>query len=163
MTPVRTQRRTAGFTLLELLVTVVILGVLAGVLAMSTSGERGYTLDVVSLQVQDAVDRARTLARSNRTSHGLVFDTATDRIALADESGTIVTDAFTKKPYIIDFVTPGQPRGIDIASADFGSAGSAFLIDPQGVPVTGGTVVVTRGDVRRTFLFDAATGTVSSL
>ena len=53
--------------------------------------------------------------------------------------------------------------GADVVSADFGSAGVAFLIDPQGVPVTGGSVVLGRGDLRRTLLFDAATGTVSTL
>ncbi len=38
---------------------------------------------------------------------------------------------------------PDQPQGIDISSAAFGTNGAAAIFDGQGLPVLGGTVVVT--------------------
>ncbi len=151
-----------GFTLVELLLVATILGALAGALAMSTSNQSGASLDLVSMQIEDSAKRTLTLARSNRSAYGLFFEVGTDRVAIADASGQLVIDPFTHGLAILDFEQPGQPGNINIVSADFGAAGTAFLVDPQGVPLAGGTVVLTRSGQTVTLTFDEATGTVSS-
>jgi len=159
----RTPRPVSGFTLMELLVTVMVIAVVVSVLGMGTSGAGTYGLDMAELQISDAIQRCQALARSNRTAFGVVFDLQNDRFAIVDELGTVSIDPLTKKDYIVDFVRPGQPHNIDITSADFGMAGTSLLLDPQGVPLFGGFVVLTRQGNRRTLQVDGATGLLTRL
>ena len=155
-------RRTAGFTLIELLVVLAIMGFMA-LIAVPASGA-GYDqrLDLVELQITDALGRAQALARSTREPHGVVFDTTGERFAVVDGSGVAVTDPLTRSSYIVDFDRPDQPRGIDLRSASFGDNGIAAIFDGQGLPVNGGTVVVRCHGSSRTLTLDQATGQVTA-
>ena len=150
-----------GFTIVELLVVVVIMALMA-LVAMPASGS-GYDqrLDLVEMQITDAIGRAEALARSTRVPHGVVFDPHGERFAVVDASGSAVTDPLTKSSYIVDFLRPDQPHGIDIWSAAFGVNGAAAVFDGQGLPVKGGTVVVKCHGATRTLTLDQATGNVT--
>lgn len=151
-------RHQAGFTLVELIVVVFILGLLAAIAVPSAGGGYDARLDLVEIQVRDAFARASALARSTRSTHGVIFDTATDRFAVVDGTGTPVTDPLTRRGYIVDFVRPDQPQGIDVFSAAFGSNGSAAIFDGQGLPIDNGTLVLRCKTASRTLLLDKATG-----
>jgi len=153
--------RETGFTLIELLVVLAIMGLMA-LIAMPASGA-GYNqrLDLVEMQVSDALGRAQALARSTREPHGVVFDTLGERFAVVDGNGVAVTDPLTRSSYIVDFDRPDQPHGIDVTSASFGANGVAAIFDGQGLPVNGGTVVVRCHGSSRTLTLDQATGQVS--
>jgi prepilin-type N-terminal cleavage/methylation domain-containing protein len=154
--------RRSGFTLIELLVVMVILAIMA-LVAMPASGS-GYDqrLDIVEMQITDAINRASALARSTRVPHGVVFDVHGERFAVVDGTGAAVTDPLTKSSYIVDFLRPDQPHGINISSAAFGENGTAAVFDGQGLPVKGGAVVVSCHGATRTLTLDQATGNVTS-
>jgi prepilin-type N-terminal cleavage/methylation domain-containing protein len=155
-------RASAGFTVVELLVVIVIMALMA-LVAMPASGS-GYDqrLDLVEMQITDAIGRAEALARSTRVPHGVVFDTQGERFAVVDASGSAVTDPLTRSDYIVDFQRPDQPNGIDVWSATFGTNGAAAVFDGQGLPVKGGTIVVKCHGATRTLTVDQATGHVSA-
>jgi prepilin-type N-terminal cleavage/methylation domain-containing protein len=153
--------RERGFTLIELLVVMFILGLLAAVAVPATGSGYEHRLDLVEMQVRDALDRAANLARSTRTTHGVVFDLGGDRFAVVDGDGQAVTDPLTKRGYVVTFDRPDQPQGIDFSDADFGADGVAAIFDGQGLPTAGGTVQIRCKTASRTLSLSKATGQVS--
>ena len=152
-------RRSPGFTMVELLVIVVILGFMASVVLIPTSADSGTAdLDLAEVEVRDAFSTAQTIAYSLGVPCGVVFDTANERFAVVTQDGKAVQDPLTHGAYEIDFKHIEQPRGVAINTAAFGTTGTAGIMDAQGVPVTGGSVVLSKGSFTRTLTLDPATG-----
>jgi len=151
-----------GMTLFELLIVVVVIAILAFVAMPASATGYDQRLDLVELQITDALGRAQALARSTRLPYGVVFDTEGNRFAVVDSNGNAVTDPLTKGSYIVGFDRPDQPKGIDFTTAAFGTNGAAAIFDGQGLPVNGGSVVVRCHSSTRTLTLDQATGELSS-
>ena len=156
------ERRAGGYTLIELLIVVAILAIIGSISMLSGGTGDAQALELTEVQVRDAVQWAQAVARSTRTPHGVNFDTTDDRLAVVTTSGQPIEDPLTKAEYIIEFTRPNQPTRIEITSADFGASGATLLFDAQGVPLTGGTVVIERGSLSTTLTVNAATGRVTS-
>ena len=151
-----------GFSLIELLVVVAIVAILAAGAAFPSSVDSAAAdLDLAEVQVRDAFATAQTVAYSLGEPCGVVFDPAHERFAVVTRDGQPVPDPLTHGPYEIDFRHIEQPRGVGISSAAFGSTGMAGIMDGQGVPVTGGNVVLSKGSSTRKLVLDAATGKLS--
>lgn len=153
--------RTSGFTLVEMMVVAILMGVMANMASSAWAESASYRLNLVQTEITDAVEYAKALASSSREAHGVVFDPGTERLCVVDESGDVVEDTLTKTDYIIDFLDPQYPRGIDITSADFGDAGMALIVEPEGAALSGGTVVISFAQASRTLTVDPATATLS--
>jgi prepilin-type N-terminal cleavage/methylation domain-containing protein len=155
----RPARRPRGFTMIELLVVVVILGIMATVVLIPGSADSSASdLDLAEVEVRDAFSTAQTMAYSLGEPCGVVFDVTNERFAVVTQDGQPVQDPLTHGAYQIDFRHIEQPRGVGIHSADFGTCKTAGIMDAQGVPVTGGSVVLSKGSLSRTLTLDPATG-----
>jgi|GEM_PF-3346970 len=151
--------RQRGFTMVELLVVTLIVAILAAVAIVPASVDSPTAdLDLAELQVRDAFTTAQTLAYSLGVPHGVVFDPATERFAVVAQDGQPAKDPLTHGAYEIDFRHVEQPRGVTIESASFDSTNTAGIMDGQGVPVAGGSVILAKGKVTRTLVLDPATG-----
>ena len=156
------RRTDRGFTLTELLLVTAVIGVL-GSSAMSAFAESpDHRLDMIERELSDAVDYARALARSDREAHGVVFDVATERVAVVDEAGAVVEDPLARRDYLLDFSGPQYPQGLDLTSADFGDTGAAIVVEPDGTAFSSGSVVLTFRGATRTLRVDLATATLRS-
>ena len=151
-------RATAGVTLVELIVVVLVLGLLTAVAGIPGGVDDAGILDGAEIQLQDAFAVAQTLAFSLAEPHGVVFDKVEQRFAVVRQDGTPASDPLTHGPYIVAFSTPGQLAGVTIESVSFGATGPAGIFDAAGIPVSGGQVTLAKGDDSRTFVLDLATG-----
>jgi len=153
----------AGFTLVELLVVVAILGIVSAVAFIPGSADSAEAdLDLAEIEVRDAFATAQTLAYSLGEPVGVVFDPATERFAVVKKDGQTAPDPLTHGAYEIDFRHIVQPHNVRIESASFGTTKTAGILDAEGVPVSGGSVVLSKGNATRTLVLDAATGLLTA-
>ena len=151
-----------GYTLVELLVTVIVLAILSSIAGLAAGVSGAQHLDMAELQLRDALGWAQSQARSNRAPVAVVFDPDHDRFALVDAAGVMLPDPLTRDVYLVSFHRPNQPQLVDLVAAGFGAAGQAVIFDAQGVPMTGGTVTLTARGTTRVLTVDPATGAISS-
>ncbi|MFT7462490.1 MAG: hypothetical protein ACI9EF_000830 [Pseudohongiellaceae bacterium] len=102
------------------------------------------------------------LAIAERVPHGVSFDPVGERLAVVARDGVAVEHLLSHRPYVVDFSGPGHPTGLDLLLADFGVTGTAAVFDGQGLPMSGGSVIISHGGQTLTLLLDAATGYWSS-
>lgn len=144
------RRRTAsGFTLLELVVTLVIAGILTA-FAAATISTRSFDTQGVADQATAAVRYAQRLAISQRRN--VTVTIASNAVSLtypdAPLSGAAVREPSSSSPFTV------SKSGITITA----SSGS-FTFNALGRPSAGGTITIT-GDGSRTITIEAETGYV---
>ena len=152
-------RRLAAYTLIEVLVVVVILGILGAVVVPSllTAGEMGVQAAARSV-VSDLLvaQNEAVAAQAERTVH---FDIVNDRYGVFDENNqivrkaylpvvensldyennTITGDAARGKNFITDFRTNRNFRDVELLDANFAGA-PRVTFDALGSPLEGGYV-----------------------
>ena len=145
-----------GFTLIELLVTIVILGVLMAVAIPTSSMSDERKLDILQVEIQDAIDHAKELSYRLGAKHAVMFNVQQQFFAVVNEQIVPMEDPLTRKPYVIRMNYPDQPSGIRFDQVLFG-ARSVVPFDEKGVLTLPGTVRISAGDSQRWFEVNTAT------
>ncbi|GJM22555.1 MAG: hypothetical protein DHS20C15_24700 [Planctomycetota bacterium] len=159
----------SGFTLMELVTAVFVLAILAAVAMPSQSQSTDRKLDMVQLQIQDALDHARSLAYHTGEVVGVRFGTnevsdGAPWIAVVNVLGVPMVDPLTKSYYLVRFDAPGQPSNVDIVDAGFGDAErpTAGFTD-KGVLYKPGSILIEADGEQRLFSVSTSTGRLEEM
>jgi prepilin-type N-terminal cleavage/methylation domain-containing protein len=184
-------RRQSGFTLLELVIVVMVLGIFGGIaVPMLTQAAAQTKLDAAADAVVSSLNYARLRALNSQQNYRVVFDTGAERMRvemnannklsqMKDPSRSVMSahDVENEKSwvdvqhpletmrtggrnYVITFSQEPAYQGVDLFLASFSGSGTVTF-SPQGLPSTGGSVVLRLGGRQRTVTLQATTGTVS--
>jgi type IV fimbrial biogenesis protein FimT len=157
-------RSAAGFTLVELLISVALLGMFAAMAMPSGGMSSDRKIDVIQLQVQDAIDHAQSISYHTGQKMAVRISTNGQWIAVVNELGVPVQDPLTRGAYIVQFEPlPGQPAGVKMVQASFGFNRPLVAFDSKGVLQYPGTLTITAGEEARLLSLNAATVTLTEV
>lgn len=160
--PAVARRPERGLTVVELLVTVVVMGMFLAVAMPSGSMSADRKIDVIQLQVQDAIDHAQSVSYHTGIMHAVRISTDGQWIAVVNQLGVPVQDPLTRGPYVVRFEPlPGQPSGVKMVQAAFGFDRPIVCFDSKGVLQYPGTLTITAGTESRALSLNSATVTLT--
>jgi prepilin-type N-terminal cleavage/methylation domain-containing protein len=91
--------RRAGLTLIELLLTLAVLGILAAVLIPQLSGDLPERLSAAAQVVVSDLDYARSLAVSNNTAYAITFNPAQNEYVLRHSGANVQFNTLPRSPF----------------------------------------------------------------
>ena len=160
--PAARRRRQGGFTLVELMVVVAVMAVLAMVGLPSASMSNDRKLDMLQLQIQDAITHAQTLSYHSGERYAVKFDVQGQWFAVLNEVGVPVDDPLTKRMYVVFLDRPDQPSGIRMDSVVFGLRPLAAFND-KGILTKEGTVLISADGQTRQLSMNTSTARFTEL
>ncbi len=124
-----------GFTLLEMLVVMFILGVIASVVLPEFSSRNSYKLEIASRELVNAIRFAREESIRTGNPHGIILSSSNETAKVYELiSGTATYNIYhpiDKKLYTLDLRTDSATSGVDLQSYNIfyqGIAGSKSYI-----------------------------------
>ncbi len=145
-------RRTAGFTLVELVIVIMILGIMAAVAVPRYADALSkHRVDAAARRIEADLELARRRAKITSTSQSVQFDAGASRYLLPG----VPSRDHPASAYQVDLAKP--PYSASIASADFGGD-AEIRFNGYGYPDSAATIVVRSGKHQRTIVVDPDTG-----
>ncbi len=151
-------RRTAGFTLAEIMVSIVVMALLAVIALPASAVSDKHRLDMLQLQLQDAVDHSQSIAYHTGQKAGVLVNIPGQWFAVVNELGVPFEDPLTKRSYVIKLNAPGQEQGVEVETCLFGFGRPLILFNDKGQLIYPGEMRLTSGDTVRQLEMNTATG-----
>jgi prepilin-type N-terminal cleavage/methylation domain-containing protein len=153
----RAKRACGGFSLVELVIVLFIMGALSGVALWRYSGSlSNYRADMAANKVAADLAFAQARARFTSERRTVAFFGATHRYTITPETMT----AGSNTAYEINLT--GEPYGARLGTLTVGNSGNRSVsFDAYGAPTGAGLVRVLVGNVSRTVTIDAQSGRAS--
>jgi len=156
-----------GFTLIEILIVVIILGIAAAMAIPLASSAGGFQLTAAADMVAADMEYARSISISRGRNYSVVFDTADDSYKLVvDSNGTTIPHTVNKgDDYVVDFADEGLEKvhinstGFDSDTVSFDYLGSPY--EGGGSPLNSGSVTLQAGSTTKTVNVEPVTGFIS--
>jgi len=147
------KNETAAFSLIEVMVVTIVLAVLAGVVVSASTDTVDFKSDIAGREIMTAVRYAKTNALTSRSVHKVVFDAASNKISVKDDSGNLLWNPikYTDFEWIL-------PNG-QISQADFGGS-NELVFGTAGDALYGGTIVIQYPGLLQTLTVAPITGKV---
>ncbi len=143
---INVDKKNQAFTLVEMLVVLMILGIAAAVIVPMLSGNSQMQLTTATSQLASALMYAQTLAIATQQPVQIVFDTDAQTYEIQDQNGVTLYDPINKMPsgtadptpylYRVDFSSDPDMKLVNIDSAGFDSQNSLWF-DRLGSPYAG--------------------------
>ena len=109
-----THRTRSGFTIVELLATLVVMAILAVVAIPSSTVDTKRKLDMLQLQLQDGIDHAWSLAYHTGEKMSMYVNVPGQWFAVLDAQAVLQEDPLTRKDYAVLLNAPGQGQNVSI-------------------------------------------------
>jgi prepilin-type N-terminal cleavage/methylation domain-containing protein len=108
------RRRSAGFSLIELLIVIAVLGILAGLVLARSAPSLFDQLRAAAQVLRTDLAYARSLAVANNSSYRITFDTAGNRYVLEHSGSRAALDTLPDSP----FRSPDDPATQHVVELD---------------------------------------------
>jgi len=146
----------SGFTLIELVLTIALLGVMAVAVTVMVINPTRANAEVAAQKARSDIEHARSLAMMKKgTTFGVYFDDSADEYTVYETAvANPVPNPQTKQDLIEDFT---KYSGVTITGGDY-----TVEFDSLGAPTVGGggSVQITDGSNTYTISINASTGRV---
>ena len=152
-----------GFTLVELLVTVVVMSVLAVVAIPSSSVNNKRKLDMIQLQLQDAIDHAWSLAYHTGEKMSVHVYVPGQWFAVVNELGVPQDDPLTHRIYAVRLNSPGQEQDVAITYCKNPLDRSLVMFNNKGHLVYPVDIRISANGVERWLEINTATGELAEV